>query len=186
MSNAAARLNDVPGTAFDAASTTLGVDPSAAPRTLSDVEAFCRTNGLAARLHRLDVPTPTVAAAAQALGVTPERIVKSLVFLVEGAPMVVIAAGESRIAYPALARALGVSRRQLRFATADQALAITGYRVGAMPPFGHRQAFPTWIDATTVPEGGVVFGGGGDVSALLEVDVNELTIVTDARRAALT
>ena len=144
--------------------------------TEADLEAFCRERGLAARLHRLDVPTPTVPDAAAAVGTEPGRIVKSLVFL---------AAGESRVAYPLLAGALEISRKRLRFATAEEALAITGYRVGAMPPFGHRTPLPTLVDALPVPESGTVFAGGGGVSALLELDAADLGTVTGARRVAL-
>lgn len=153
--------------------------------TEADLEAFCRERGLAARLHRLDVPTPTVPDAAAAVGTEPGRIVKSLVFLARGEPLLVIAAGESRVSYPALASALGVGRKELRFATPDEALLITGYRVGAMPPFGHRAELPTWIDALTVPEAGTVFAGGGGVSALLELEATVLHEVTGGRRAPL-
>ena len=153
--------------------------------TEADLEAFCRERGLAARLHRLDVPTPTVPDAAAAVGTEPGRIVKSLVFLAAGAPLLVVAAGESRVAYPLLAGALEISRKRLRFATAEEALAITGYRVGAMPPFGHRTPLPTLVDALTVPESGTVFAGGGGVSALLELDAADLGAVTGARRVAL-
>lgn len=152
----------------------------------SDLEGFCLRHGVPARLHRLSVPTPTVPAAAAAVGTEPGRIVKSLVFLARGEPLLVIAAGESRVSYPALASALGVGRKELRFATPDEALLITGYRVGAMPPFGHRAELPTWIDALTVPEAGTVFAGGGGVSALLELEATVLHEVTGGRRAALT
>src|SRR5690606_2876781 len=93
--------------------------------------------------------------------------------------------GESRVAYPLLAGALGIGRKRLRFATAEEALAITGYRVGAMPPFGHRTPLPTLVDALMVPESGTVFAGGGSVSALLELDAADLAAATGARRVAL-
>lgn len=186
MSDTTDRLVSVPRNAFDAALPSAGAGVPLAPRTSFDLEAYCRDQGLSARLLRLDVPTPTVPAAAAALGVAVDRIVKSLVFLVNGEPTLVIAAGEGRVSYTALARALGVSRRALRFASAEQALDITGYRTGAMPPFGHHRPLPTLLDDASVPNDGVVYGGGGDVSALLEVDVNELTGVTAARKAALT
>lgn len=155
------------------------------PLTEEDLERFCDVNRVEATLHRLSVPTPTVADAAAAVGTEPGRIVKSLVFLADGEPLLVIAAGESKVAYPLLAEVLGISRKRLRFATADEALAVTGYRVGAMPPFGHRIQLPTLIDARTVPDAGTVFAGGGSVSALLELDAGDLQEVTSARRRAL-
>ncbi|HEX7002256.1 MAG TPA: YbaK/EbsC family protein [Trueperaceae bacterium] len=155
------------------------------PLTEEDLERFCEIDRVDATLHRLTVPTPTVADAAAAVGADPGRIVKSLVFLAEREPLLVIAAGESRVAYPMLAEFLGISRKRLRFATADEALAVTGYRVGAMPPFGHRIQLPTLIDANTVPDAGTVFAGGGGVSSLLELDARDLHEVTSAKRVAL-
>lgn len=159
--------------------------PDVATLTESDLEEFCRRHGVPARLHRLDVPTPTVPDAAAAVGTEPDRIVKSLVFLSRGEPLLVVAAGESRVSYPLLAAALGVSRKQVRFATPDEALLITGYRVGAMPPFGHRVELPTLVDEATVPTEGAVFAGGGGLSALMEVDAAVLHEVTGARRLPL-
>lgn len=158
------------------------------PQTLlvDDLVAFCEARGLNARVHRLSVPTPTVPDAAAAVGTEPERIAKSLVFLVNGEPLLVIAAGEGRIRYPLLAAALEVSRKRVRFATAGEALAITGYPVGAMPPFGHRLVLPTLVDDVSVPASGRIFAGGGSVSALLEVDAAELLAVSGGRRVALT
>lgn len=159
--------------------------PDVATLTESDLEEFCRRHGVPARLHRLDVPTPTVPDAAAAVGTEPDRIVKSLVFLSRGEPLLVVAAGESRVSYPLLAAALGVSRKQVRFATPDEALLITGYRVGAMPPFGHRVELPTLVDEVTGPTEGAVFAGGGGLSALMEVDAAVLHEVTGARRLPL-
>ncbi len=160
--------------------------PARTTLTESDLEEFCRRHGVPARLRRLHVPTPTVPSAAAAVGTEPGRIVKSLVFLAQGEPLLVVAAGESRVSYPLLAAALGVGRKRVRFASPEEALLVTGYRVGAMPPFGHLSELPTLVDAVTVPESGAVFGGGGGVSALLEVDAAVLHEVTRARRVPLT
>lgn len=152
----------------------------------ADLMAWVRRRGVAARLVVPGAPTPTVPAAAAALGVRPEQVLKSLVFLVSGAPRLVIAAGEDRVRYPALATAWGVGRRQLRMASPDEARSITGYAVGAMPPFGHRRPLETLVDARRIVSGRRVYAGGGTRSALLEIDTDELLRVTTARCAPLT
>jgi prolyl-tRNA editing enzyme YbaK/EbsC (Cys-tRNA(Pro) deacylase) len=157
----------------------------AMPLGAEDLQAWIETRGVRARLVVPGVPTPTVPAAAAALGVEPSAILKSLVFLVEGEPRLVVAAGEDRVPYPALARAFGVSRRAIRLADADEALAITGFVVGAMPPFGHRRALETVIDRDRVLPGRVVYGGGGSREALLEITTEELLAVTGARTVPL-
>lgn len=158
------------------------------PITLSpaDLEAFCARRGVMATMHRLSEPTPTVPAAAAAIGVTPEQIVKSLLFLAGGQPVLVVAAGHGRVRYSLLARATGVGRKQLRFATPEQAIAITGYPVGAMPAFGHRTPLTTYVDDVSVPSSGALFMGGGGLSELLEVDAVDLLSVSAAQRVALT
>ncbi len=163
------------------------VSQAAAP-ALDDVDlmAWVIRHGVAARLVAPGVPTPTVPAAAAALGVRPEQVLKSLVFLVAGEPRLVIAAGEDRVRYPALAAACGVGRRQLRMATPEEAQELTGYAVGAMPPFGHREPLRTLVDAHRIVSGQRVYAGGGTRSALLELETDELLRVTNAHAEPLT
>jgi prolyl-tRNA editing enzyme YbaK/EbsC (Cys-tRNA(Pro) deacylase) len=151
-----------------------------------DLLAWVETHQVAARLVVPGVPTPTVATAAAALCVPPEAILKSLVFLVRGEPWLVIAAGEDRVRYRALAAAWGVTRRRVRLASPEEALAVTGYPVGAMPPFGHRRPLPTLIDARVARTSGTIYAGGGTRAALLELQIEELRRVTGARVADLT
>ncbi len=160
--------------------------PAARPLDDTDLMAWLTSRGVAARLVVPGVPTPTVPEAAAALGVRSEQVLKSLVFLVVGEPRLVIAAGDDRVRYPALAAAWGVSRRQVRMAAPDEALAITGFEVGAMPPFGHRTPLPTLLDARRIVPGLRVFAGGGTRSALLEVQTDELLRVTGGRSVPLT
>lgn len=148
--------------------------------------AWCADHGVAARLLRPGVPTPTVPLAAAAVGVLPERVLKSLVLFVDGAPRLVIAAGEDRLSYPRMAAAFGTSRRRVRLASAVEALETTGYAVGAMPPFGHRRRLPTWVDGRRVTPGLTVVAGGGARDALLELTTDDLLRATGARTAQLT
>ena len=148
--------------------------PPARPLDDADLMAWVREHGVAARLVVPGVPTPTVPTAAAALGVPVGAILKSLVFLVRGEPRLAIAAGEDRVRYPALAAAWGVTRRQVRMASPDEALAISGYPVGAMPPFGHQCTLPALVDARCAPAGRTVYAGGGSRTALLELQTDEL------------
>ena len=138
----------------------------------------------------LSEPTPTVPDAARALGVDVLQIIKSLVFLIDGEPILVIAAGEARISQKQLAEAFQVGKRKVRFASAEQALTLTGFEVGAMPPFGHKTQLSTLIDLQTVDavhsNDSFIYGGGGTKSALLELSFKELKRVTRARLELLT
>lgn len=151
-----------------------------------DLAAYVAAHGVPAELVHPGVPTPTVPDAARALGVTTDAIIKSLVFTVEDEPLLVIAAGESRVRMPALARALGTTRRAVKLATPERTLDLTGYAVGSMPPFGHRSVLPTLVDSVSVPVGGTVYGGGGGQDVLLRVPVDALLRITRARHLPLT
>lgn len=142
--------------------------------TDADLARFVAERGIAARLVYPGAPTPTVEAAAAAVGVAPGRIVKSLVFALPDGPLLVIAAGDGRLAYGELARALGVRRKALRLAAPEEAEAITGYPVGAMPPFGHRRGLrAVAVDAGLAPDA-LVYAGGGSREALLELRYDTL------------
>jgi prolyl-tRNA editing enzyme YbaK/EbsC (Cys-tRNA(Pro) deacylase) len=111
------------------------------PPMLTDthLQTFITHHAIPARLVYPGVPTPTVPDAAKALGVDSKQILKSLVFLCDETPHLIIAAGERRIDYKKLATVSRLSRRKVRMATPDEALSISGFEVGAMPPFGHKE-----------------------------------------------
>ena len=145
---------------------------------------FIVENGIEAEILRLEAETKTVAAAAAVLGLKPEQIIKSVLFLANGEPVVAIAGGQARIAWKRLADHLGISRRRLKTAKAEQVLEITGYVVGSVPPFGHRQPLRTVVD-TAVYDQKTVYGGGGDIDALLRIQTAELCRVVGAETANL-
>lgn len=153
-----------------------------------ELQRFITQHGIEATLVYPDRPTPTVPAAAAALGVRPQEIIKSLVFIAKGEPLLVIAAGEARVNYKRLREELGLSRRKLRLAMAEEALQITGFAVGAMPPFGHLNPLSTIIDSLSVPaqEGKLLYGGGGTQAAMLRLSVATLRTVTQGRWLPLT
>jgi prolyl-tRNA editing enzyme YbaK/EbsC (Cys-tRNA(Pro) deacylase) len=155
--------------------------------TNKELQQWITERAIAAKLVYPGVPTPTVPDAARALGVKSEQILKSLVFLVDAEPHLVVAAGEARISYKKLADHLGLSRRRVKMATPEGALEISGFEVGAMPPFGHKQPLPTFLDGDSVHgEYAVYYGGGGTKDALLELSLETLLEVTKATVVPLT
>ncbi len=87
--------------------------------------------------------THTAVEAAQAVGAGVEAIVKSLVFLADGVPLLVLASGPTRVNVDALGQRLGVT---LEKADADTVKAHTGYSIGGVPPFGHTSPITTVMD----------------------------------------
>jgi prolyl-tRNA editing enzyme YbaK/EbsC (Cys-tRNA(Pro) deacylase) len=145
----------------------------------SDLAHFIAAHDIKAEIVHLPVETPTVAAAASAVNVKPEQIIKSVLFMADGHPVLVVTNGLTRIHRKRLAIVLGLSRRRIKIASVEQVLAITGYVVGAVPPFGHPTNLPTLLDAGVLAES-TVYGGGGESNALMRLSPYELQRVVNS------
>jgi prolyl-tRNA editing enzyme YbaK/EbsC (Cys-tRNA(Pro) deacylase) len=154
-------------------------------RNALDLVRFIEEEGITAELIHLPEETPTVEAAAVAVGAEPDEIGKSILFLVDGEPQLVIANGLNRVDYKQLADYLGASRRWIKLAKADEVLAITGYPVGTVPPFGHHQPIPTIIEANVLKQRDLYVGGGA-INALVRLTTAELQRFIQAPVVSLT
>jgi Cys-tRNA(Pro) deacylase len=153
--------------------------------TSQDLKHFIDQHHIAAEILPMAEDTPTVPDAARALGVREDQVIKSLVFRVDGRPVLVIANGTGRVDDRLIARHFEVGRKRVKMARPDEALAITGYVVGAMPPFGHKLRLPAIVDPGVVAQD-VIFGGGGEVNAMLRLTSQELLRVTGAETVRVT
>lgn len=147
----------------------------------SDLASYLTAHQIEAELIRLGAHTPTVEAAAQALGVPVEQVGKSILFMADETPVLVIASGTSRIDYKRLAEYLGLSRRRIRIANPEEVETIAGFVVGSMPPFGHKTKLRTLMDARTF-EQSTFYAGGGDIDAMLRVAPSEIERVSQAEK----
>ncbi len=135
----------------------------------NDLRQFITNNEIKAEIFHLEEATLTVADAAAVMGVQPDQIIKTVLFLADGQPVLVIASGLARIAWKRLADYLGISRRRLKTGNAEQVQAITGYVVGSVPPFGHKEKLRTIVEQSVYDQADV-YGGGGEIDALMKVE----------------
>jgi len=83
--------------------------------------------------------------AAEALGVAPSEVLKTLMVRADGKPACVVLASDREVSMKKLAAALGAkSAEMMKPADAER---ITGYRVGGVSPFGQKRLAPTVVDA---------------------------------------
>jgi len=112
------------------------------------VERFrqaARARGLDLDIRTFPEGTKTAEAAASAVACDVAQIVKSLVFVADGRPILVLASGANRADPERLAALAGAS--EVRRATPEEAREATGFGIGGTPPFGHPQALRTLMDA---------------------------------------
>ncbi|MFQ5578546.1 MAG: aminoacyl-tRNA deacylase [Anaerolineae bacterium] len=147
--------------------------------TSDHVQQFITRHHIRATILHLAEDTPTVPDAARVLGVAEEQIIKSLVFLVQDTPILVIANGVKKVDARKLAARFEVGRKRVKLASAPAALQITGFVVGSMPPFGHKMPLTTFVDPPVIALP-VIFGGGGDVHAMLKLTPAQLLEATRA------
>ena len=95
--------------------------------------------GLQIEVRTLSDSAHTAALAAAALGVEVGQIVKSLVFLRAGEPVIVLCAGDRRV---------DAERLGLVPARPDQVREVTGFSIGGIPPLGHDSELATTIDGS--------------------------------------
>ena len=120
--------------------------------------------GLDVEVRVLPDSTRTAGEAAAAVGCEVGQIVKSLVFMRDGEPVMVLCAGDRRVA---------AGRLGLRAASADEARAATGFSIGGIPPIGHDQPLETLIDGS-LRRFATVWCAAGTPYAVFEADTETL------------
>ncbi len=113
---------------------------------VSRVLAALASHGCHPQIITSDHSTHTAEQAAAAAGCALGQIVKTLVVYVSAAPMLVLVSGDRRLDDRLLAARFGVGRKQVKMATSEQVLDLTGYEVGGVSPFGSTTALPALVD----------------------------------------
>ena len=127
-------------------------------------------------------PVCSLAEAAEARGLEPRQLVKTLVVRRgEDDYVLVMVPGDRSISWPKLRRVLGVNR--ISMPDADGALAATGYERGTITPFGVIGDWPVLMDASIE---GTVSIGGGDHGVGFTLQAQDLASATGAELADVT
>lgn len=130
------------------------------------VAEAARSLGLDIEVREFPEGTRTAQDAANAIGVTVGQIVKSLVFLADGAPIVCLVSGANRVDTGRLADAIGAGR--IDRADADTVREVTGFAVGGVPPFGHATEIAVYCDRDLLAFD-VIWAAAGTPTAVFSV-----------------
>jgi prolyl-tRNA editing enzyme YbaK/EbsC (Cys-tRNA(Pro) deacylase) len=154
------------------------------------VRAALIEKGLGDVVLELDDSAATAPLAAAAISahynihVPVGAIVKSLVFLIDGQPVIVLGSGDRNVDQKRLSDLYGVGRKKVKLADAATAFTLTGFEVGGVAPVGHVQPLPVVIDEA-LGRFDTVWASAGAHRAVFPITYQKLIEITSGRVAAL-
>ncbi|HEV2951569.1 MAG TPA: YbaK/EbsC family protein [Actinomycetota bacterium] len=150
---------------------------------MAAIERFTKSAlilGIEPRIQRFPEGTKTAADAARAIGCDVAQIVKTLVFMADGRPVIAFTSGANRVDPSKLAARAGAS--EARRASPEEARAATGFAVGGTPPFGHPASLPAYVDPALLAFQ-EVWAAAGTPDSVFPLAPSELQRATGAETA---
>ena len=139
-------------------------------------ESWLVTTDLGVTVKEFPQGTRTAVDAARAVGCEVGQIVKSLVFVADGKPVVALVSGANRLDESRLAAVAG---RPVTKADAETARTATGYSIGGVPPFGHTNELPVFMDRDLLGHA-VVWAAAGRPDSVFEIQPDRLRELSNA------
>ncbi|MBQ9553208.1 MAG: YbaK/EbsC family protein [Clostridia bacterium] len=138
--------------------------------SIEKVKAFFAARGMEDRVLEFEVSSATVELAAQVLHCEPCRIAKTLSFLVNGAPILIVAAGDAKIDNPKYKAQFGAKAKML---SPDEAVSLVGHAVGGVCPFAINEGVAVYLDES-LKRFETVFPACGSSNSAIELTIAEL------------
>ena len=132
--------------------------------------AYLKEKGYADRVMVFDVSSATVELAALAVGTEPARIAKSLSFMVDEQPIIVICAGDAKINN---SKYKGVFHKKAKMLTAEKVHDLIGHDVGGVCPFGIKEGVNVYLDES-LKRFEKVYPACGSANSAVELTPEEL------------
>lgn len=138
--------------------------------SIEKVRAYFRSVGMEDRVMEFPVSSATVELAAQALGCEPCRIAKTLSFSVNGNPILIVTAGDTKIDNPKYKAQFGAKAKML---TPDEAVTLIGHAVGGVCPFAVNEGVTVYLDES-MKRFATVFPACGSSNSAIEMTMADL------------
>jgi prolyl-tRNA editing enzyme YbaK/EbsC (Cys-tRNA(Pro) deacylase) len=150
------------------------------PKAAGTVVQAARSLGLDLQVREFPEGTRTAQDAADAIGCAVDQIVKSLVFVADTDPVLVLTSGGNRVDVVKVGRETGSVG--VRKADAEEVRAATGYAIGGTPPFGHARDLLVLVDRH-LTDFDVVWAAAGTPRHVFPIAPADLVRVTGGRVA---
>lgn len=138
--------------------------------SIEKVRAYFASVGLAERIQEFEVSSATVALAAEALGVEPSRIAKTLSFATGDGAILIVAAGDARIDNPRFKACFAMKPRML---SPEDAVRMIGHAVGGVCPFAVNEGVKVYLDES-LRRFDVVYPAAGSSNSGIGLTIPEL------------
>ena len=138
--------------------------------SIETVKNYFSKLGIESRIQEFDESSATVDLAAQALHCKPERIAKTLSFLVEDHPILIVTAGVVKIDNSKYKKQFGVKAKMLGL---DQVEELIGHKVGGVCPFAVKENVTIYLDIS-LKRFETVFPACGSSNSAIELTIPEL------------
>lgn len=133
-----------------------------------------KKKGYADRVMTFEVSSATVELAALAVGTEPERIAKSLTFMVDGGPVMILFAGDVKVANPKFKETFHTKAKML---SREEVGALIGHDVGGVCPFGANDGVKVYLDES-LRRFDTVYPACGNAQSAVRLSIPELEEVS--------
>lgn len=137
---------------------------------IEKVREFFRAKGMEDKIQEFEVSSATVQLAAQALNCQPCRIAKTLSFMIEEKPILIVAAGDAKIDNPKYKAQFSTKAKML---SPEEAENLVGHAVGGVCPFGINHGVTVYLDES-LKRFETVFPACGSSNSAIELTIPEL------------
>ena len=145
--------------------------------SLEKAERYLEDRGMLDRVIRLKESTATVAEAAEALGVEPGMIAKTMSFLRDGQAVLILTEGTARIDNRKYKDAFHMKAKMIPFEEVEQWI---GHAPGGVCPFGIRDGVEVYLDES-LHQFETVYPAAGDDHSAVRLSVDELEQIAGAK-----
>lgn len=137
---------------------------------IEKVREYFKTLGIEDRIQEFPVSSATVELAAEALNCEPCRIAKTLSFMVNGAAVLIAAAGDAKVDNPKYKAQFGTKAKML---TPEEVESLVGHAVGGVCPFAVNEGVTVYLDES-LRRFETVFPACGSSNSAIELTIPEL------------
>ena len=137
---------------------------------IEDVKKYFSKFGIESRIKEFDESSATVELAAKAVGCESCRIAKTLSFMVNDKPILIVAAGDAKVDNQKYKAKFSTKAKML---TPDEVVSLVGHAVGGVCPFGIKEGVSVYLDES-LERFETVFPACGSSNSAIELTISEL------------